>query len=56
MYSYSGTYSKEWSNVHVEAHVGEPRGDDLAPSVVPVLADLRHQDTGATTLTLLELL
>jgi hypothetical protein len=44
------------ADVDVEAHVGEGRDDDLLAAVVSVLAHLGHEDAGAATLGLLELL
>ena len=42
-----GRGGEQRSHIHVESEVGEGGGDHLLASVVPVLADLRHQDAGA---------
>ena len=50
-----GSDLKQGSDVHVEAQVGEARGDDLGPPVVSVLAHLGHQQTGVPALVVLKL-
>ena len=49
-------YSEERTNIDVEANISEGRRNDLAPSVVPILTDFRHQNARSSTLAPLELL
>ena len=49
-------YSEERTNIYVEADIREGSRNDLAPSVVPILTDLRHENARSTTLAPLELL
>ena len=52
----SYTHSEERSNIDIKSKVSERRGNDLAASVMAVLADLGHEDARAAPFRGLELL
>ena len=43
-------YLEERTDIHVEAQIGEARGDDFGTTVVTVLTHFSHQDAGTATL------
>lgn len=51
----AATDLKQRPDVHVEAQVGEPGGDDFGSSVVTILAHLCHQQSRVSAFLLLEI-
>ena len=50
------TYSKQRTNVNIEAQISEGRGDDLAAPVMTVLTDLGDQNARSSTFLAFKLL